>query len=412
MTVHCTTSGSRMLTLALGAAAALLTALTIGAVVIISGFLDVSAAKPHPEGWARLLHFAFRRSTAAHASNEHVPADLDNPTRIAAGAAYYTRVCATCHGGPGLGQNPVVLSLEPKPQYLSGYLATERYSPEELFRIIKGGVKYTAMPAWPTQGRDDEIWNVVAFLRELPSMSAERFALYDSWRRLRHTVQASPEARRPTQQSLRPMRLRNDREAPRASFSFSYPNSGFGGPAAFGPASCFGCHGIDGRGGGAFPKLTGQPAEYLRRTLRAFANGSRRSAYMQLAASTLSDAEIDAIADHFANLPDRAVSERVQGDLVLGRRIALAPDRRSGRPACSSCHSESEATDGMYPSLAGQSEHYIANQLHIFSAGGRGGTGVLNPMDTISHDLTDTEINAVAAFYAAERSSKTLPALR
>jgi mono/diheme cytochrome c family protein len=37
----------------------------------------------------------------------------------------------------------------------------------QLFRIVKHGVRFTGMPAWPMQDRDDEVWAMVAFLREL-----------------------------------------------------------------------------------------------------------------------------------------------------------------------------------------------------------------------------------------------------
>ena len=56
--------------------------------VVVTGIVDLSAAKPHPEGWARLLHFTFDRSTAFHAGLTPPP-DLDTPLRVAAGAAYY-----------------------------------------------------------------------------------------------------------------------------------------------------------------------------------------------------------------------------------------------------------------------------------------------------------------------------------
>ena len=98
--------------IAAGAAAAL-----VAMLVVASGIVDLSAAKPHPEGWARFLHYTFARSTAFHAGPKP-PADIDSPVRIAAGAAYYGQVCARCHGGPGFGQNPVVLSMHPRPQYL------------------------------------------------------------------------------------------------------------------------------------------------------------------------------------------------------------------------------------------------------------------------------------------------------
>jgi hypothetical protein len=47
-----------------------------------------------------------------------------------------------------------------------------RYTPEQLFSIVKHGIKFTGMPAWPVQQRDDDVWAMVAFLRRLPDLDA------------------------------------------------------------------------------------------------------------------------------------------------------------------------------------------------------------------------------------------------
>ena len=125
----------------------------VAAIVVATGWVDLSARKPHPEGWARFLHYTFRRSTAFH-EGPAPPPDLDSPLRVAAGGAYYGQVCVNCHSGPGLGQSPVVLSMHPRPQYLATDLLSPdaRFNPRELFRILHAGVKYSAMPGWPASG--------------------------------------------------------------------------------------------------------------------------------------------------------------------------------------------------------------------------------------------------------------------
>ena len=45
------------------------------------------------------------------------------------------------------------------------------YEPEELFYVVKHGVKFTGMPAWPALQRDDEVWAMVAFLQILPRLN-------------------------------------------------------------------------------------------------------------------------------------------------------------------------------------------------------------------------------------------------
>jgi hypothetical protein len=44
----------------------------------------------------------------------------------------------------------------------------------ELYWIIKNGIRLTGMPAWGDPGDDDrESWGLVAFIRHLPSLTAQ-----------------------------------------------------------------------------------------------------------------------------------------------------------------------------------------------------------------------------------------------
>ena len=57
--------------------------------------------------------------------------------------------------------------LYPKPADLTN--AAQRYTPGELFWILKNGIKMSGMPAWIDHS-DDELWATVAFLEKLPAM--------------------------------------------------------------------------------------------------------------------------------------------------------------------------------------------------------------------------------------------------
>ncbi len=388
--------------------AAAVAGLLLAVLIVTSGVVDLSAAKPHPEGWARFLHFTFARSTAHHAGPPP-PADLDSPVRIAAGAAYYGQVCARCHGGPGFGQNPVVLSMHPRPQYLVTDLPTAHFTDRELFRIVKAGVKYSAMPSWPADGRDDEVWQIVAFLRALPTMPPATFrqlAMVQHMALTRARPVFGPAATQATfVPPARPRRyaLRNDDEPPRESFSYRSPAYGFNGYAVSADpiATCARCHGADGAGGGAFPNLTLQDRTYLTRTLTAFASGQRRSGFMQVVASELSPAQIAALANYYAGLPRRATGPSGPAP-ALGQQLALVGDKQAGLGPCAGCHGVNRASAKVYPLLEGQSRWYIANQMRVFRAGGRGAIAGENPMVAIAGKLDDRQIEAVAAYYAAQ----------
>ena len=374
-------------------------------IVVTTGLVDLSAAKPHPEGWARFLHYVFERSTAARA-DAVPPADLDSPIRVAAGAAYYGQVCARCHGGPGFGQNPVVLSMHPRPQYLATDLPIARFSAPELFRIVKAGVKYSAMPSWPADRRDDEIWQLVAFLRALPTMSPATFQRLAIVAHDQPAVAAAFGGPTPTARYA----LRNDDEPPLASFSYRTPAFGFSGYALGGDAvaTCARCHGRDGAGGGAFPNLTLQSRDYLARSLTAFAAGKRRSGYMQMVASELSPMQIAALAGYYAALPRRS-TEAPRPFPVTGQQLALAGMPSVGLAPCASCHGVTRAAQKAYPLLEGQARWYLASQMAVFRSGGRGtidGDKPADPMVAIAGKLNDEQIRAVAAYYAAQPPAK------
>lgn len=381
---------------------AALGALLIAILVITTGIVDLSAAKPHPDGWARFLHYTFERSTAFHAGPA-APADLDSPIRVAAGAAYYGQVCARCHGGPGFGQNPVVLSMHPRPQYLVTDLPVAKFTAPELFRVVKAGVKYSAMPSWPAEGRDDEVWQLVAFLRALPKMSP---AAFQAMALVPHGQGAkSPQFGPPT--AARPYALRNDDEPPVTSFAYRTPVFGFSGYALGGDAvaTCSRCHGADGAGGGAFPNLTLQTRDYLARTLTAYAAGKRRSGYMQMVASELSPTQIAAFADYYSALPRRSTEAARGVAPVEGQQIALVGLPKLGLAPCASCHGVTAPAAKAYPLIEGQARWYIANQMRVFRSGGRGsisGNKTPDPMVVIARRLTDNQIEAVAAYYAGQ----------
>ena len=51
---------------------------------------------------------------------------------------------------------------------------TQQLTDGQLYYIIKNGVRLTGMPAWGEAGEDDrESWELVAFIRHLPSLTAK-----------------------------------------------------------------------------------------------------------------------------------------------------------------------------------------------------------------------------------------------
>jgi hypothetical protein len=54
-------------------------------------------------------------------------------------------------------------------------VTAKTWSDPQLFWIVKHGMKFTPMPAWPVQDRDDEVRRMAAFARRLPDMSPAEY---------------------------------------------------------------------------------------------------------------------------------------------------------------------------------------------------------------------------------------------
>lgn len=138
-----------------------------------SGFYNVSALQPHNEAVRYILHTVMHRSVEWHAA-EVSERELTQK-QASAGFPGYDEMCAGCHGAPGQERDAIGKGLNPKPPDLSRR-ATE-WKPNELFWIVRNGIKMTAMPAFGASHDDDTIWNIVAFVRSMPGLSAEDYKI-------------------------------------------------------------------------------------------------------------------------------------------------------------------------------------------------------------------------------------------
>ena len=313
----------------------------------LTGLLDHSA-RPGINSivdWYSLT--AARQSIALRSLFTRVP-DLADPAGVRRGAGHFELVCAACHGSPLAPPARFAQDMSPPPPALTAWRPDAR-----LFQTVKHGIRHTAMPAWPTHRRDDEIWDMVAFLKRLPTMNAGDYAAL-----------AMGEAE---------------------------------------PGSCAACHGENGEApGNAFPRLDIQSPRYLADALAAFRDGSRHSGTMMAAARQLSDTDIAALAEQFGRQLTVPAGE---GD-DLGARIAREGIAARDIPACERCHGPAARAD--FPRLSGQSADYLRLQLELFQKlgaerGGRHaeimGRVVEDALDEGPHRLEPHEIEAVARYY-------------
>lgn len=161
------------------------------------------------------------------------------------------------------------------------------------------------------------------------------------------------------------------------------------GDAADKVQTCTACHGANGVSPNPeWPNLAGQNATYLAAQIRAFRDGERINPAMAPFVGSLSDADIQAIAEHYAAM-DVAVT--ANGDASL---VATGENLRS---YCIGCHGMNgrPATDA-WPILVGQHAPYLKNQLQAFKSGAR----VNSHMAAAIAAMGDPEFAALAAYYS------------
>lgn len=81
------------------------------------------------------------------------------------GGELYKIYCASCHGETGKGDGVAGLSLVPAPKDLVALQAA--VEDDFLFWRIRAGKEGTAMVGWKGILSDEQIWQVVAFIRTL-----------------------------------------------------------------------------------------------------------------------------------------------------------------------------------------------------------------------------------------------------
>ena len=86
--------------------------------------------------------------------------------------------CASCHGLDGGGNTVIGRNVYP-PAPDMREAVTQDLSDGELYYIISNGVRFTGMPAWGGEDSPQEIWELVSFIRRLPSLSPEELKLME-----------------------------------------------------------------------------------------------------------------------------------------------------------------------------------------------------------------------------------------
>ena len=168
---------------------------------------------------------------------------------------------------------------------------------------------------------------------------------------------------------------------------------------------CASCHGDNGLSTNeTWPSLSGQPAGYVFKVLKDYQDGklsrTDRGQLMAFIVEEMTDQDMVDLASYFAANPLPTARAATPQDVA--ETLDLLGDPKRLIPPCSVCHGKNGQGDFPdFPALAGQFPEFLSRSMRDFRAGKRG-NDVYSRMRLISAQLTDEEIESLAAYFAAK----------
>ncbi len=163
--------------------------------------------------------------------------------------------------------------------------------------------------------------------------------------------------------------------------------------------TCNGCHGPEGASvGPASPTIAGISKDYFIETMQGFASGEIPSTIMGRIAKGYNEAELEAMAEHFAKM--KFVPAKQASDAKLAKKGAKLHDKY-----CEKCHAEggssAEDDSGI---LAGQWAPYLEMTLSDYLKGDRTATKKMaKKLKKLHSKEGDAGIKALIAYYASQK---------
>ena len=175
----------------IGALAVLVLLAIAGLLVVYTGAYNVAATEQHTS----LVRWAF--DTTMHRGVERRAADVSpaaevDPAMLARAGREYQAMCQHCHAGPGAEREPWADGMRPRPPHLVE--AAPEWERQEVFWLVKHGVKMTGMRAFGSVHDDEMLWAIATFVKQLPAMTPGRYAAFDGGSRGRSGQPGGSEA--------------------------------------------------------------------------------------------------------------------------------------------------------------------------------------------------------------------------
>jgi cytochrome c553 len=157
---------------------------------------------------------------------------------------------------------------------------------------------------------------------------------------------------------------------------------------------CSACHGEDGNSTiEKIPSIAAQPAFFILNQLFLMREGVRKAEPMAAVVKELTDADLEALSQHYSKQPAKRSGESV--DPALAKRGAeLAEIKR-----CRSCHAASLTGQDQIPRIARQRVDYLVEVMKSYRDNPRAGADTA--MSAPVAGLSDADIAALAHYAAS-----------
>ncbi len=151
---------------------------SILAVMLFAGAVLASqfnlSAVPEPGKTETLLATKAKRLFIRRASRGEIPPPpKDMKASLAEGDKLFGTDCSECHGNSGRKPTDAGRWMYPRAADL-GSDDVQKYSDRELFWIVKNGIRLSGMPAFGRVESDENIWDLVHFVRTLPGSASQQ----------------------------------------------------------------------------------------------------------------------------------------------------------------------------------------------------------------------------------------------
>lgn len=146
--------------------------ISILVILLLAGSVFLAAqfnlsANPNPSRFEARIATMGKHWIVARSAREHPIAEPSSgPSSLDSGGMTFNGDCAFCHGQDGRAPTDVGLGMYPRAPSLASP-EVQRWSDAELFWIIRNGNRFTGMGAFGKTLSDDQIWDLVHYVRSL-----------------------------------------------------------------------------------------------------------------------------------------------------------------------------------------------------------------------------------------------------